>query len=224
MSDAAGAVLAVAVRAVGVLRRSPRPLHPRGVVHRGVLLLDDAGAPGARELGAPAVVPALVRVSRSAGLPAPLPDVGGLAVRWWRDGREQDLLLSSTGLGRLGRFALVPRLRPSRGPFSTIMPFVDEDGRGVVLAAVPVPGAPRDGVDLLLLSARPGGAWRRCGRLTCPPAPDDGDDDALRIDPVRHAPMAVPGWAARVRRRSYRVARERGTAAPPPQRAASPAP
>lgn len=167
MADAAGAVLAAAVRAVGLLRRSPRPLHPRGVVHRGMLLIDDAGAPGGRELGAPAVVPALVRVSRSAGLPAPLPDVGGLAVRWWRDGEPQDVLLSSTG---------------------------------------------------------PGGAWRRCGRLTCPPAADAGDDDALRFDPVRHAPMTVPVWAARLRRRSYRIARERGTGAPPPQRALSPAP
>ena len=42
-------------------------------------------------------------MSRAAGLPDPLPDVFGVAVRWEADGRTQDLLLSGTGLGRLTR-------------------------------------------------------------------------------------------------------------------------
>lgn len=209
-ADAAGAVLRALVGAVDRLRPSPRPLHPRGVVRHGTLLVDDDGAPGALELGAPLVVSAVARVSRAAGLPAPLPDVFGVAVRWEADGRTQDLLLSGTGLGPLTRFVLVPRRRPLDGPHGTLMPFLDGQGRALVVAAVPTPGAPRDGgVDLVLLSARPGGRWHRLGRLVCPPRPGDGDDPDLRFDPVRHVPGAlrVPGWAARLRLPSYRRAR-----------------
>lgn len=209
-ADAVGAGLRALVAGVGRLRAGPRPLHPRGVVRRGTLVLDDSDAPGARELGAPYVTPVLARVSRSVGLPAPLPDVLGVALRWQRDGRPQDLLLSSTGLGRVSRFLLVPRRHPLAGGYGTLMPFLDDDGRAVLVAAVPVPDTPADGsVDLILLSARPGGAWQRCGRLVCPARPEDGDDAALRFDPVLHVPgdLRVPAWAARLRRPSYRTAR-----------------
>lgn len=209
-SDAVGAVLRVLTAGAGRLRTGPRPLHPRGVVRRGTLVLDDSDAPGARDLGAPYVTPVLVRVSRSVGLPAPLPDVLGVALRWQRDGRPQDLLLSSTGLGRVSRFLLVPRRHPLSGPHGTLMPFLDRDGHAVLVAAVPMPETPADGsVDLILLSARPGGPWERCGRLVCPARPDDADDPGLRFDPVLHVPgdLRVPAWAARLRRPSYRRAR-----------------
>lgn len=209
-ADAVGAVLRAATAAVRRLRPAPRPLHPRGVVRRGTLVLDDSDAPGARELGAPYVATAVARVSRAAGLPRPLPDVFGIAVRWQRDGRPQDLLLSTTGLGRLSRFLLVPRRHPLAGPHGTLMPFLDADGRAVLVAAVPMPDTPDDGsIDLILLSARPGGPWQRCGRLVCPARPGDADDADLRFDPVAHVPgdLRVPAWAARVRRPSYRAAR-----------------
>jgi len=210
VADAAGAVLRALVGAVDRVRPSPRPLHPRGVVRHGTLLVDDTDAPGAHELGGPLVVPVVARVSRAAGLPAPLPDVFGVAVRWEAGGRTHDLLLSGTGLGRLTRFVLVPRRRPLAGPHGTLMPFVGADGRSLVVAAVPAPGAPRDGgVDLLLLSARPGGRWHRLGRLVCPARPGDDDDPDLRFDPVLHVPgdLTVPDWAARLRLPSYRRAR-----------------
>jgi hypothetical protein len=216
VAQTAGAGLRALVAVARALRRSPRPLHPRGVVRRGTLVLDGPHAPGARELGAPLVTPVLARVSRSVGLPAPLPDVFGVAVRWTApgsvDARPQDLLLSSTGLGRVSRFLLAPRRHPLGGGFGTLMPFLDDGGRSVLLAAVPAPGADRsadEGLDLVLLSARPGGPWQRCGRLVCPAGPDDADDDALRFDPVLHVPgtLRVPRWAAQLRVPSYWEAR-----------------
>jgi hypothetical protein len=209
-ADVVGAVLRVLTVGVRHLRAGPRPLHPRGVVRRGTLVLDDSDAPGTRELGAPYVTTAVARVSRSVGLPPPLPDVLGVAVRWQRDGRPHDLLLSTTGLGRLTRFLLVPRRHPLSGPHGTLMPFLDAEGRAVLLAAVPMPDTPEDGsIDLVLVTARPGGPWQRCGRLVCPARPDDRDDPGLRFDPVLHAPgtLGVPAWAARLRRPSYRAAR-----------------
>lgn len=215
----AGRLFGAVFGPLAVLRRG-RPLHPRGTVLRGTLRLgDDPDAPGAelRYAG-----PAVVRVSRSVGLPPGLPDVHGLAVRWEVDGRPQDLLLSGTGTGRLSRFLLAPRLRPWDGFLGSLMPFRTSDGP-VLLGAAPVPGARGDTdqddlrVDLVLLSARAGGPWQRCGRLVA----EDVDPDAdLRFDPVLHvpAPYRTYGWAAALRLPSYAAGRRRS---PAPRRARS---
>jgi hypothetical protein len=157
-----------------------------------------------------------VRVSRAAGLPAPLPDVFGLGVHWTAGDRPQDLLLSATGLGRVTRFLLAPRIRPLAGGFGTLMPFRDLDGRAVLLAAAPTGARPRGGdgtgtaslagVDLVLLSARPGGRWHRLGVLRCGQAIAG---DAPRLDPVQHVPGALGTypWAAALRAPAYRAAR-----------------
>jgi hypothetical protein len=53
--------------------------------------------------------PVLVRQSRAVGLPPRVPDIFGLAVQVpTQDGRHVDLLLASTGVGRLTRFTLAP--------------------------------------------------------------------------------------------------------------------
>jgi hypothetical protein len=157
-----------------------------------------------------------VRVSRAAGLPAPLPDVFGLAVHWTVDDRPQDVLLSATGLGRLTRFLLAPRIRPLGGGFGTLMPFRDLDGRPVLLAAAPTGTRPRGrhstgtaslvGTDLVLLSAHPGERWHRLGELSCGSAVAG---DAPRVDPVLHVPgsLGTFPWAAALRAPAYRAAR-----------------
>jgi hypothetical protein len=53
----------------------------------GVPWLDDPGT----DVG-------IVRFSRAAGLPAPVPDVLGLALRLGAAGRQHDLLLATTGM------------------------------------------------------------------------------------------------------------------------------
>lgn len=208
--------LALGAVVAAVRRWRPRPLHPTGTVLTGTLRLDASDAPGAAALGAPASHPVTVRVSRAAGLPAPLPDVFGLAVHWTVDDRPQDLLLSATGLGRVTRFLLAPRFRPLGGGFGTLMPFRDLDGRPVLLAAAPAGTRPRGrgstrttalvGTGLVLLSAHPGERWRRLGTLRCGPAVAR---DAPRVDPVRHVPgsLATYPWAAALRAPAYLAAR-----------------
>jgi hypothetical protein len=211
-----GLVLGAVVAAVR--RWRARPLHPAGTVLTGTLRLDAGDAPGAAALGAPATHQVTVRVSRAAGLPAPLPDVFGLAVHWTIDDRPQDLLLSATGLGRVTRFLLAPRFRPLKGGFGTLMPFRDLDGRPVLIAAAPAGTRTRTrgqhstattalvGTDLVLLSAHPGERWRRLGTLRCGPAVAG---DAPRVDPVRHVPggLGTYPWAAALRAPAYRAAR-----------------
>ncbi|MDQ1075655.1 MULTISPECIES: hypothetical protein [Microbacterium] len=64
--------------------RPPRPIHSRGVVLRGEMRwIPDAESAGVTFIddAPPGPVPVIARVSRSLGLPAPLPDIIGLAVR-----------------------------------------------------------------------------------------------------------------------------------------------
>ncbi|WP_253874382.1 hypothetical protein [Promicromonospora umidemergens] len=209
---AAGAALGAATAVVRRWRR--RPLHPAGSVFTGTLHLEAAAAPGAEALGAPVTHSVAVRVSRAAGLPAPLPDVFGLALHWTAGGRSQDLLLAATGLGRVTRFLLAPRARPLEGGFGTLMPFQDLDGRPVLLAAAVADGRRRRGAtttslagtELVLLSARPGGPWRRLGLLRCG---RPTGVETPRLDPVQNPPGALSTypWAAALRAPAYRAAR-----------------
>ncbi|MBI9115991.1 hypothetical protein [Sanguibacter suaedae] len=215
-----GAVFLVVARV-----RGSKPLHPDGIVLPATIQLtatDDVH--GARELGSPRRLQAVVRLSRSAGLPDGWPDVHGIAIRWEHEGQHQDVLLSSSGLGRVSRFLLVPRRAPLSGPYSTLMPFQGEDGP-VLLAAVPErrgksqvargPQRTQDvtSLDLVLLTARPGGRWHRLGHLVAE-ALERPHDVPLRFDPVANCPdgLATYGWLARLRRPAYRAARAGFTA------------
>ena len=80
--------------------RFPRPLHPSGVTRAGEARLTGRG----RLLAGGPTCRVVARFSRGAGLPEPLPDVLGLAVRFvdaFGPGRHHDVLLSSGGPGRL---------------------------------------------------------------------------------------------------------------------------
>lgn len=63
------------------------------------------------------------RFSRSLGLPAPFPDILGLALRLPDGGRPADLLFPTTGLsvpGRKRHMGADPQLRPSRRPVAAV--------------------------------------------------------------------------------------------------------
>ena len=119
---------ALALVFLGVQRvRHPRPIHPRGLpltgsVHwmprstrSGIRWIDDPAA-GERQ-------PLEGRLSRSIGLPAPLPDVIGLALRMQTPEGPADIELASTGSGVPLRFTLLLRSRPSPGVYGTLVPY-----------------------------------------------------------------------------------------------------
>jgi hypothetical protein len=76
------------------LRRA-RALHPHGAVATATWTIDDPTSVLADVFGT-APISAVVRLSRGLGLPRPLPDVHGVAIRLEADGRRVDLLLSGT--------------------------------------------------------------------------------------------------------------------------------
>ncbi|GAA2489029.1 phosphodiesterase [Streptomyces gobitricini] len=155
-------------------KRSAPALHPRGLVCEGTL-----DVPGTGDGGVPWGVPFLdrageyrvsVRWSRAAGLPAGWPDGLGLALRVedaGGPGTPLDLLLTSSGTGRLGRHVPLPRRDALAGPYSTLLAY-RVGGRERVIMADPA-GALRPGVT-------PGaGAGPGAGHRRVP-----GDPDALR--------------------------------------------
>ena len=149
--------------------RGERAIHAKGRTLTGRLTVAGGAGTGAPLLDAPGSYDALVRVSRAIGLPDPLPDVLGLAVRVLDahgPGEHQDLLLDSTRPEPvLRRF---PRVgRNSLGAlYCSLLPY-DVAGTHLLVGARPLPGQGRaavhdlpDEIGLELLVATPRGPWR----------------------------------------------------------------
>jgi hypothetical protein len=65
-----------------------------------------------------------LRLSRSLGLPAPRPDILGLALRIpTQPGQFGDLLLATTGTGHVGRYVLLPTRRHSLRAYTSLFPY-----------------------------------------------------------------------------------------------------
>lgn len=205
-----GQLLRAAFGAVAVARGT-KPLHPRGVLRRGTLLISPGpGAPtGVPLLDTPATHDCLVRPSRSVGLPRPLPDIEGLALRLPGPDGRGDLLFASTGTGAVTRHLLLLRRSHAHGPLTTLLPLRSPTGPLLVglFPRPPQGGAEPDEYDLRV--ARPGRDWRGVGLLRIGDVADEVDDPPVRFDPVE---FPVPGLehypgVAEIRSLAYRGAR-----------------
>ena len=201
--------------------RNGKPMHPRGAVFDAVLDRHGGQRPwGVPFLDATVREDVAVRLSRGAGLPAPLPDLLGLAVRLDDgSGCPVDLLLSTTGRGALTRVVPVPR-RDTASVYCSIMAYSSPAGP-IRLAALPtgdgVPSDPetlaaavrRHPVVFVLAAARGFGAWVPFGRLVIGEATRPLDPE-LRFDAVRHPPpgLTADGPMARFRAPAYAAAQQ----------------
>jgi hypothetical protein len=187
--------------------RGRKALHPRGEVLQGLIARHGAvgrtGVPWLDEAGTNHVA---VRFSRSLGLPAPHPDILGMALRIpTQPGRFGDVLLATTGTGLLGRYVLLPTRRHGLRAYTSLFPYKTPVGP-LLLAAIPTPGSPRQ---YELAYSRPTGRWRPFGTLEVTQTTYRGRDLDLSFDPVLNV---VPGletydWAAQLRRFSYAASR-----------------
>lgn len=203
-SSGAGQILSAATGLVAA-RPAAKPLHPRGSVVAGTLRRfgseDTTGAAWLDQAGEDQVV---VRLSRAIGLPAPAPDIFGLAVRVPGDGVPQgDLLFASTGLGRLTRFTLTAARSPYARPMTTLLPCRTPVG-AVLLSAVF-----QDECTVALAWAVRSGSWHPFAELVLHRTPAGEGDGPLSFDPVRNA---LPGlepyaWVRRLREPAYATAR-----------------
>lgn len=207
LATAGGWLLGAVFLTVGRLRRGRRKaLHPRGAVVPGLVHRHGGAATGVAWLDEPGEDHVIVRLSRSLGLPPPCPDVLGLAVRI-PVGVGQgygDVLLATTGSGKLGRYLLRPARRPDAATHSSLFPFRTPSGP-ILLAAFP--STDRPGHYALAHSGLTGD-WTRFGTLQLLP-PAEHADAPVSFDPVVNA---VPGldsypWARRLRQYAYAGAR-----------------
>lgn len=177
-----GTALALGLGALAAVRRN-KPVHPAGKVGTGSLEITsprpELGVPVLATTGAHACV---ARYSRTVGLPATWPDIDGLALRIEDAGA--DVLLASTGVGRIGRFVFRARAAHTHGPVTTYLPVSTRTG-SLLLRATPLDQAdPPTAWELSV--AHLGSAWRPVGvlRLTW------GADRPVRFDPVANS---LPG-------------------------------
>ena len=187
--------------ALGTAVRGARVFHPRGQASSGTVVTDGGGGWGARLLDEAGRHDVVVRVSRGAGLPEPLPDVVGLAVRLpglGRGGGALDLLVNTSGGPPGLRHLFLPA--PLGRTYSSVLPYRTGSGRTVML------GARSDGDGWELLAAPLTGGWTRWGRLTLGAALPDAESEELRFRPTVGADDLQPVALFRaVRDLSYRL-------------------
>lgn len=146
-------------------RPGARILHPDGIGFAARLEIGGAEAGGDSLLGRRRVHPAIVRLSRAIGLPGPVPEPLGVAIRLVDargPGRHQDLLFASSGQSPIARHAPLPGAGGFFDQFfSTLLPY-SVGGRVRLLGLAPVNGgsSPRK-LDELAVAAR-GGCYRLC--------------------------------------------------------------
>ena len=175
--------------------RGSRVFHPKGTTYRARLAVRPTAAWGARVLDDPAEHEGVVRLSRAVGLPHPLPDAEGLALRLpglGVGGAPLDLLVNSAW-----RFVFAPAvLSPV---WSAILPHRTGTGGRVLLGARPLGSERADGFEML--AARPLGAWQPWGELLLG---EQVDGEELRFEPTLGADdlQPVPLFRA-LRARAY---------------------
>lgn len=203
-SEAAGRALAAITDGISRLRPAEKPLHPEGVNYLGHLVRPGSEVPtGVPWLDEPGEDEVQVRTSHAIGLPGPIPDIDGLALRLRKDqAGYADVLLASTGWDRVSRHLLVPSWQEHQ-PLTTLLPYRSPIGP-IVIGALPV-----DVRGYELHWARLGRAWHALGTLTLDrelPA-----EEEISFDPVLNQ---LPGldqypWVEHLRERSYATARRR---------------
>jgi hypothetical protein len=157
---------------------------------------------GVAFLDTPGDEPVLVRESRSIGLPESFPDIHGLAIRVTNPNDSPgDLLLATTGWGRLTRFILTVSRTTYGRPMTTLLPYRTDAGPVLLGARSDHPGV------VQLACAIGGGRWRSFAELVI--SDDEAPDPTVSFDPVLNQLPGLQQYAAltRLREPAYRSAR-----------------
>jgi hypothetical protein len=139
---AAGAPFALAAAI-----RGGKAVHPHGAVHAATIAISGSrDAPRAATLlNTPKEHRALVRFSRSLGLPRPLPDLLGMSIRMpdvHGPGRHQDFMLVTSADVPIVHHAFLPAADVWQRPYTSSLPYRAGDDLFIV-GAVPDPEGPR---------------------------------------------------------------------------------
>lgn len=179
-ANVTGATIGTVLGAIAAIRRG-KAVHPKGEVFEGRLKVSgEPAAPSkARLLSTPAEHRVIVRLSRSLGLPRPLPDLFGIAIRVpdaYGPGRDQDLLLVTSADLPIVHHIFLPALGPQGRPYTSSLPYRAGEDTFIVGAL------PRGATRFDIAVAAPMGRFRPVAQLELgerlPP-----ELDALRFNP-----------------------------------------
>jgi hypothetical protein len=224
----ADSVTATAMQ-IGTTLRSARIFHPDGIAQRvRVTIRPTADDPAATPLGvplldAPGSYDGVVRFSRGASLPEPLPDVLGLAVRIvdaHGPGADQDILAGSSLELPLGRQLLLPAVCFRGTTLSSVLPYRLGTDPGVFWLGARISDATgsslvrlsalRQAIDageatLTLRYARRFGGWRDFADVAFVDDLPDEESDALgfNVDDNTGGGIAPAGFFQALRRHAY---------------------
>ena len=202
LSEATSLVAGTAMAALAAARRG-KAVHPHGVVHRARLVVP--GVPeapqGARLLADAGEHEAIVRFSRSIGLPRPLPDLLGLSLRVvdaYGAGAHQDFLLVTSIDAPVLHHVFVPAGRVDQRPYSSSLPY-EAGAEEFLVGALPA-GTPER---FHLAVAPVEGRFRPVAEIRIGARLPEGAD-ALRFNPWNTGGGLRPaGLLNRWRRRAY---------------------
>ena len=144
--DFAGYGVGLALAAVAAGRRG-KAVHPHGVVYEAELVIPDRSDSfaGTDLFGKPGRHAAVMRFSRSLGLPRPLPDLLGISVRVldaYGQGRHQDLLTVTSVDAPVAHHLFVPAADVQQRPYSSSLPYRAGE-RTLLIGVLPRPDTPR---------------------------------------------------------------------------------
>lgn len=202
--------------------RGRRIVHPHGVGFEARLYPRGEGATGSRLFDGAEPVPAVVRLSRSLGLPEALADPCGLALRVphaYGDDQHQDFLLVTSARRPVARHLLLPARGFSARTYSCLLPY--RIGESLMLVgAEPVDRPPgpslaelrereRAGLSFAITLATPSGTWREVARLELGARLAPEAVEALRFNPAHAGGGIEPvGLLNDLRPAAYRGSQE----------------
>lgn len=223
VARAAGAVGGIAtgvvLATISAVRRA-KAVHPHGESYLAELSVPGmATAPtDARLLRTTAAHGAIVRFSRSLGLPRPLPDLLGVSIRVldaYGTGRHQDFLLVSSADLPIVHHVFLPAADVQRRPYSSSLPY-RSGGTRFIVGVLPDARSPRpdgdDEFDRLRAAAATGdlrfklavasimGRFRPIGEIRIG-APLPASADALRFNPWNSGAGLEPAGVLNAMRR-----------------------
>lgn len=144
--DAGGYAVGLVLAGLAGVRRG-KAVHPHGAVYEAELVVHGYSDAVARTelLGTSGRRPALVRFSRSLGLPRPLPDLLGMSVRVpdaYGHRQHQDFLLVTSVDAPVMHHLFLPASDAQQRPYSSSLPYRAGD-RTLIVGALPRPESPR---------------------------------------------------------------------------------
>ncbi len=205
-SEVAGTAAGTAMAALAGLRRG-KAVHPQGEVFEARIRVwgDDAAPQASELLSTRAEHPAVVRFSRSIGVPRPLPDLLGLSLRVldaYGPRRHQDLLLVTSVDHPVLHHVFVPAKGIADQPYSSSLPYRAGDERFVVGVL------PQSETRFDLAVAPLDGRFTPIARIELGPKLSE-TADALRFNPFNTGGGLEPsGWLNSLRRRAYPMSQE----------------